>query len=270
MNLKLKRRIKRIVTALAFVYLLGGIALYFIQDKILFHPLSLPREHRFSFDHPFEEINIPFQKENLSIVKFKTVDSCKGIVLFYHGNMENVEHYKKYPAFFLSNHYDVWMIDYPGFGKSSGKRSEKRMDDEALLMYDLAKRQISSDRLIIYGKSIGTGVAAYVAANRNCKRLILETPYYSLSSLARHYFPIYPVDWLIQYTFPVHDYLNKVEAPVTILHGTSDEVVPYQQSIRLKKEDPKIELIIIESGKHNNLSDFTTFRQKIDSLLLIY
>jgi uncharacterized protein len=266
MNVTLKRAIKRILIILLLVYLLGGILLYFIQDTILFHPTALAKEHRFSFDQPFEEMNIPFEKENLSIIRFKA-DNRKGIVLFYHGNMENAEHYKKYPAFFLNNHYEVWIIDYPGFGKSSGKRTEKLIDDEALLMYDLASKQISSDSLIIYGKSIGTGVAAYVAANRNCKRLMLETPYYSMSSLARHYFPIYPVDWLLQYAFPVHDYLTKVKAPVTILHGTEDEIVPYQQSICLKKGVPKIELISIKNGKHNNLSEFTTFRHKIDSLL---
>lgn len=267
MNIRFKRTIKRIFTTLVLIYLFGGIVLYFIQDKFLFHPLPLAKEYRFSFGRPFEEMNISFEKENVSIIKFKTVDKRKGVVLFYHGNMENVEHYKKYPALFLSNHYEVWMIDYPGFGKSSGERTEKRIDDEALLMYDLASGQISSDSIIIYGKSIGTGVAAYVAASRNCKELVLETPYYSMSSLARHYFPVYPVDWLLRYTFPVHDYLNKVKAPVTILHGTHDEVVPYQQSVRLKKEDPKIELITIEKGKHNNLSEFTTFRNKIDSLL---
>jgi uncharacterized protein len=267
MNAKFKRRIKRVFITLALIYLLGGIVLYFIQDKIVFHPTPLRKDHRFSFDQAFEEINVPFEKENLSIIKFKPADSSKGIVLFYHGNMENAEHYKNYPVFFLRNHYEVWMIDYPGFGKASGKPTERLINDEALFMYDLASRQTSSDSIIVYGKSIGTGVAAYVAANRNCKRLILETPYYSLSSLARHYFPIYPVDLLIHYAFPVHDYLIKVNAPVTILHGTRDEVVPYKQSIWLKKEQPKIELITIENGKHNNLSAFVVFQRKIDSLL---
>jgi alpha-beta hydrolase superfamily lysophospholipase len=258
---------KRFFVVLIFIYVLGGIVLYFIQDRILFHPQPLPKDHHFSFDQPFEEINIPFEKENLSIVKFKPNNTSKGIVLFYHGNMENVEHYKNYPDFFLRNGYELWMIDYPGFGKTTGKRSEKTIDEEALLMYDMASKAIGGDSILIYGKSIGTGIAAYVAANRNCRRLILETPYYSIPAMARHYFPIYPVNLLIKYCFPVHEYLNKAKASVTILHGTKDEIVPYQQSMLLKNEHPAIDLITIENGKHNNLSTFAVFQRKIDSLL---
>jgi uncharacterized protein len=181
--------------------------------------------------------------------------------------MENVEHYKNYPAFFLRNNYEVWMIDYPGFGKTTGKRTEKIIDEEALLMYGMASKQISSDSIIIYGKSIGTGVASYVASTKDCKRLILETPYYSITSLARHYFPIYPVNRMIKYSFPIRDYLKKANAPITILHGTKDEVVPYKHSLWLKEENNKINLITIENGKHNNLSQFALYRLTLDSLL---
>jgi len=267
MKSKLKRRIKAVFLTLAIVYLTGGIVLYFIQDLILFHPKPLSKEYQFSFDEPFEEMNVPFEGQNISIIKFKPVGNRKGIALFYHGNRKNVERYKKYPGFFLRNQYEIWMIDYPGFGKSTGKRTEALIDREAILMYDLALKQTSSDSIVIYGKSIGTGVACYVAANKDSKRLILETPYYSIPALARHYFPIYPVGALIKYSLPVHDYLNKTKAPVTIFHGTGDEVVPYAQSLRLKKENPKVELITIENGRHNDLPEFALFQKKLDSLL---
>jgi uncharacterized protein len=267
MNTGLKRRIRKIIIAIGAIYIIGGIVLYFIQDNILFHPKPLSKEHKFSFEQPFEEINIPFEKDNLNIVKFPTTNR-KGIVLFYHGNMKNVEHYKKYPPLFLRNHYELWMIDYPGFGKTTGRRTEKIMEKQALLMYDIASKEIKSDSVIIYGKSLGTGVASYAAANRPCKQLILETPYYSIPSLAKHYFPVYPVTALIKYSFPVHDYLQKVQASITIFHGTKDEVVPFKHSKWLKEENKNLELITIENGKHNNLSDFDLFQKKIDSLLI--
>lgn len=241
--------------------------MYFIQDKILFHPKPLPKEHKFSFEQPFEEINIPFGKDNLNLVKFPAINR-KGIVLFYHGNMKNVEHYKKYPPIFIRSHYEIWMIDYPGFGKTTGRLTEQIMKEQALLMYDLALKGIKTDSIIIYGKSLGTGVASYVAANRDCKRLILETPYYSIPSLAKHYFPIYPVKSLIKYSFPVYEYLKRIQIPVTIFHGIKDEVVPYKHSKWLKEENRKSELITIENGKHNNLSNSDLFQKKIDSLLI--
>ena len=268
MNAGLKRRIRNIVIAVAIIYIVGGVVLYFVQDSILFHPKPLSKEYKFSFQQPFEEINIPFEKNNLNIVKFQPDSRRKGIVLFYHGNMKNVEHYKKYPPIFLRNHYEVWMIDYPGFGKTTGKRTEKIMEEQGLALYDMATKAIKSDSIIIYGKSMGTGVASYIASHRNCQQLILETPYYSIRSLAKHYFPIYPVKSLIKYFFPVHDYLKKVQAPITIFHGTKDEVVPYKHSKWLKEENKNLELITIEKGRHNNLSNFDLFQKKMDSLLI--
>jgi pimeloyl-ACP methyl ester carboxylesterase len=159
------------------------------------------------------------------------------------------------------------MIDYPGFGKTTGKRTERIMGKEALLMHDMASKEIKSDSIVIYGKSIGTGVASYVASNRNCRQLILETPYYNIPSLARHYFPIYPVNWMIKYSFRVNNFLKKVKAPITIFHGKKDEVVPYTHSIWLKKENSKIKLFTIENGTHNNLATFNLFQNTIDTLL---
>lgn len=267
MNQKIKQRLKRIAVATITLYVLVGFVLYFVQDKILFHPKALSKDYPFQFEQPFEELNISLGKENLSIIKFKSSKERKGIVLFFHGNMKNVEHYKKYPQYFLRNRCDVWMIDYPGFGKTTGKRSEKIIYEQALMMYNLAEKEIHYDSIIVYGKSIGTGIASYVAANKNCRQLILETPYYSIQSIARHYFPVYPLNSMIKYSFPVNNYLKEVKAPVIILHGTNDKIVPYKQSKRLKKENRGIHLITIEKGKHNDLSDFALFHSTIDSLL---
>src|SRR5687767_12391770 len=110
-----KRIIRRIVITVLTVYLCGGLLLYLVQDQLIFHPQSLPKDHRFSFAQSFEEMNLPYGKENLNIVKFKTTGPRKGIVLFFHGNMKNMEHYKQYPPLFTKNGFDIWMIDYPGF-----------------------------------------------------------------------------------------------------------------------------------------------------------
>lgn len=160
------------------------------------------------------------------------------------------------------------MIDYPGFGKSTGKRSEHIIYDDALLLYKLARSGFTPDSIIIYGKSIGSGIASQLASIRDCKRLILETPYYSIDALAKHYFPVYPIIPMTRYTIPTFQYFEKITAPVTMFHGTNDEVIPYRQSIRLMNlKKPNVELVTIEKGKHNNLNDFSLFHQKLDSLL---
>ena len=267
MNPRTGRRLKRVLLLVITLYIGGGIVLFFIQDLLLFHPKQVPRDYQYSFDLPFGEINLPFGNENLNIIQFKTTGIKKGLVLFYHGNMKNAGHYAKYPSIFLRNGYDVWMIDYPGFGKTTGKRSETIMYQQALIMFDLAATIIKNDSVVIYGKSIGTGIASYVAANRSCRRLILEAPYYSISALARHYFPFYPVVPMTRYSFPVYSHLQNVQSPISFFHGIKDETIPYRHAVKLKKEKPSIELITIDDGKHNNLASFQLFQQKIDSLL---
>ena len=265
--MKVRRKIKRVLLVLLAIYVIAGVVLYFAQERILFHPKPVSKEHKFQFQQAFEEINIAFKENNVSIVRFRPGTKRNGIVLFYHGNMKNVEHYEKYPAFFLNYNYEIWMIDYPGFGKTTGKRTEATMEQQAMLMYNMVSKEISSDSIIIYGKSFGTGVASYIASNKNCKQLILETPYYSIYSLARYYFPVYPVNLMMRYWFPVHHYLEKINAPVFIFHGTKDEVIPFKHSTWLKKENKNIELISIEHGKHNDLSSFKLYQTKLDSLL---
>ena len=268
MNANLKRQLVGFAVFLILFYFAGGLALYLCQDFLLFHPTPLSRNYRFHFDQPFEETNLSVDGDNLNILQFKPSSNRKGIALFFHGNMENSEHYRQYPSLFTRNAYEVWIMDYPGFGKTTGKRSEDRLEHLALVLYERAIRSCPADSIVVYGKSIGTGIASCLAASKKIGRLILETPYYNVKALAHYYFPFYPA-FLTRYSFPVNEYLQKIGIPVTILHGTDDEVIPYAQPLRLKKEKPETELITIEHGRHNTLFSFPLFQHKMDSLLSI-
>ena len=175
--------------------------------------------------------------------------------------------YAQYASNFTRNHYEVWMVDYPGFGKSTGTLSEKIMYGDAALLYQMARSQFSKDSILIYGKSLGSGIASQLASVKDCKRLILETPYYSIDALMNHYAFIYPAAMMAKYHFPTYQYLRQVEVPVTLIHGTGDEIIPFSQSTRLKSEIPSVQLVSIKNGKHNNLSDIPFFHQQLDSLL---
>jgi uncharacterized protein len=261
------KKLWRVLRVLIIIYITGGIVLYFLQDLIIFHPKALPPNYAFNFKQPFKELNLsPDGHRNLNIVQFLPKEKAKGIVLYFHGNKTNIERYAQYAPVFTKNNYEVWMIDYPGYGKTTGKRREQTMYDDALLLYGLAMKKTAADNIIIYGKSLGTGVASYLASVKRCKQLILETPYHSMSSMTRYYVPVYPAG-LLRYSFPSFQYLKKVKALVTVFHGTSDEVIPYSQSMKLVKELPNINLITVPNGKHNNLYNFPAVIQKLDSLL---
>jgi hypothetical protein len=256
---------------LLLVYIAGGISLYFLQDFILFHPVSLKREHKYDFPEKHRDINFPVdENSNLNIIQFFSTDTVtKGVVLYFHGNKKNISRYAKYPPYFTRHGYEVWMIDYPGYGKSTGRFSEQTLYDWAAHFYRFARSRFAAGSIIIYGKSMGTGIAAQLASQQSCRRLILETPYYDFPSVVKHYMPIYPVHSMLHYEIPTYRFIQRVKAPVTIFQGTKDRVITYRNAKRLKNflksED---EFITIAGGKHNNLYTFPLITKKLDSLLL--
>lgn len=265
-----KRIIFRWIKIFVLLYCTIGIALYYLQEKFLFHPKKLAREYVFKFDVPFEEVNIPFNNtDTLNMVKFYPKDSVrKGVVLYFHGNKENINRYAKFAPNFTKHGYEVWMEDYPGFGKSTGKITEKKLYQQALQIQKMAFGKYGKDSIIVYGKSLGTGIAAYVASVTDNKKLILETPYYSIPSLFSMYAPIYPVKQMSTYSIPTYACLQEVKCPIIIFHGTKDGVIPYRCAAKLKKIlKPADEFITIEKGTHHNLNDFDLFQHKLDSLL---
>ena len=172
----IKKKIFRWLKVIAVIYCIIGIALYYLQDKLLFHPVTVERNEKYDFNIPYREVNIPYSaSSNLNIIQFTTEAQPKGVVLYFHGNRKNVSHYAKFAPGFTRNGYEVWMLDYPGFGKSTGEFSEQRMYDWALQLYKLSRKRFSPDSIIIYGKSMGTGFATQLASIRDTRRLILET-----------------------------------------------------------------------------------------------
>jgi len=265
-----KQKFLRWTRIVIFIYGAAGIALYYLQEKLLLRNTPLAADYQFKFNVPFKEVNIPLNAtDNLNLVQFLPADSIpKGVVLYFHGNLENINHYAEYAANFTKYGYEVWMADYPGYGKTTGKFTEENVYMQAREVYKLANTKFGADSIIVYGKSLGSGIAAWLALRKPCKRLILETPYYSIPDLFSHYAPIYPVESLSKFRFPTGEYLKEVKVPVTIFHGTDDWIIPYSYAAKLKQVlKPGDEFITIDKGSHNNLNDFSLFHEKLDSIL---
>jgi uncharacterized protein len=265
----MKKRIIKWIKILLITYVLIGVAIYFLQDMILFHPVSLRPNYQYKFKQPHRDLTMKVDSvSNLNVIEFTAGNQPKGVVLYFHGNKKNIGWYARYADNFTSNGYEVWMIDYPGYGKSTGRFTEKDLYDYALALYKTASFRFGSDSIIVYGKSMGTGIAAQLAATQKCRQLILETPYYSFIELGKHYMPIYPVSLMLHFKMPTNEYLPDVKAPVTILHGTNDWIIPYSNAVKLtpllKTTD---EFVTINHGSHNDLNNYPLFQQKLDSLL---
>jgi len=266
----LKKKTFRWIKIIIIIYCLIGSLLYYFQDRLILHPEKIPAESSYQLRQPFVEANIALDSATrFNIVQFTVPDSArKGLVLYFHGNRANITRYAPFAEWFRRNGYEVWMPDYPGFGKSTGDISERLLYTEALEVYKMARAKYAPSQITIYGKSLGSGVAAQLAAVRDCKRLVLETPYYSFTSLVRPYLWMYPLDMLMHFKLPTNEYLPRVTAPITIFHGTDDGVISYRNAKRLQKLlKPGDAFITVEGGSHNDLGNFPLVQQSIDSLL---
>ena len=265
-----RKKVWRAIKIIILLYCIIGIALYYLQDYILFHPVQISRKHNYQFTVPYKEVNIPYSATStINIIQFLSTSSVKkGVVLYFHGNKKNISWYAKYAPYFTKHGYEVWMLDYPGFGKSTGVFSEQNLYNWSLVLYKLARARFEIDNIVIYGKSMGTGIASQLASIRDCRYLLLETPYYSMPSVIDNYVPIYPVNRMIHYKLPTWQYLQTVTAPVIIFQGTGDWIIPHRNARRLKPFlKPNDEFITINGGSHNDLYDFPAVVTKLDSLL---
>lgn len=233
------------------VYSVIGIVVFYIQDRLILHPTKLSAGTPYRFSQPFSEIELNYDQEtSISVVEFKATDRPKdslaqGVVLFFPDGKGNIGDHAARSAGFTSRGYEVWMMDYPGFGKSTGPMTEQRLYDLALVFYKLARSRWKPLQIVIDGQGFGSGIAARLAAVRDCQRLILEHPYYSMTSVFRRYLFLYPVGGrFLHYHLPTHEYLKSVTAPVTIIGGDErlkdllkpgDEFLPtgYPAAIRL-------------------------------------
>ncbi len=266
---RLKRRLKRAFKILLVLYIMIGASLYFLQEKILFLPTTLSQDYEYEFRYPFEELFLKTEEEvSINAIHFKT-ENPKGVILYFHGNAGDLSRWGIIGEHFVSLNYDVLIMDYRTYGKSKGKLSEQGFYDDADYCYNYILQYYNEEDIVLYGRSLGTGVATYLASKHQPKQLILETPYYSILDVARQRFPILPVKGLLKYEFPSNVFISSVKCPITMFHGTEDSVIPYESAQKLKAVSPTslTTFITIEGGEHNNLISFEKYKAGIISIL---
>ena len=160
------------------------------------------------------------------------------------------------------------MMDYRGFGKSTGKRSERVLYSDAQRIYDWLSEQYSPREIVLYGRSFGSGIAAYLASRNRAKLLILDSPYYSFTYQIRRFAGFLPLKWILKYQLPTHQYVSESQCPVFLIHGTRDYLISFMQSEMLEKTAPeKVTLIPIKGGWHNNLPTYPEYHKAVYDIL---
>jgi fermentation-respiration switch protein FrsA (DUF1100 family) len=255
-----------IIAILVLLYCLVAVVLYFVQEKIIFHPQPLSQSFHYSLKSIYSEhfLTTNDGKAHINLLWLKA-KKTKGVIVYSHGNAGNLERWSEIVTYFTQFGYDVMAYDYRNYGKSTGELSEKNLLDDAQLVYNFAKEHFTETQIICYGRSLGTGIATYLAANNAPQKLILETPYYNLLDIGENYYlGIFPLQLLMKYHLRTDLRITDVRCPIIVFHGTADEVIPYSSAEKLKKLlKPQDKFITVPNGTHNELINYQEFTNSI-------
>ena len=252
------------------VYFIASMAFFLYQEKVIFQHDVLAKDYKFSFKEVYEEHNISTPDgETLNALLFKTSQPNKGLVLYFHGNADNLQRWGEYASDFTSLGFDVLMTDYRGYGKSTGTPSEALLYQDAHLVLKWAQTNTPYKKLVMYGRSLGSAVASHLAKESKPDLLILETPFDELAGTMSiaikpllYFFPL-------RHTFPNKEFLKDVRCRKVIFHGTNDWVVPLSSAEKLKPLlNENDEFVTIEGGGHRNLRDFPMYHEKLKEILV--
>ena len=262
----MKKLQKAVFLLLALMLLIMGL-LHVFQEKIIFLPEAIDKEYVYQFPFDFEEVNLKTaDNQTINALHIKAKNP-KGVVLFFHGNKGNLIRWGEITSYFTQFKYDVFVIDYRGYGKSTGVFNEKKMYEDALLSYNYVRKFYKEENIVVYGRSLGTTFATKVASEHDPKHVILEAPFYNLHHAANFKYKIIP-QFLLSFKFNSNQIISKIKSPITIFHGTEDETTPIAGSKQLFKliTATKKELVSLQNGTHHNLRDFQKYTTTLKTI----
>jgi uncharacterized protein len=180
-------------------------------------------------------------------------DPVAPVVLFFHGNAGNISHRLDTLVLLHDLGLSTLILDYRGYGNSSGRPSEQGLYDDALAAwrYLVEERKIPPARIVLHGRSLGAAVAGWLAARERPAALVLESAFLSVPELGAHHYRWLPVRLLARIHFPLHEYVRTLQVPVLVVHSPDDEIAPFAHGLALYAAAPKPRAFLEIRGGHN-------------------
>ena len=217
-----------LLVILALIYFLILISTYIFQRNLLY----LPEENNYSGDHlvvPIEKIKIKTQ-DNIELLAWyhnKDINYYKTI-LFLHGNAGSLENRIHKINHFKDMNVNFLIVSWRGFSKNDGKPTEKGLyEDARSAVAWLKSKGINENNVIIYGESLGTGVATEIAQYKNFAGIILESPFTSMIDAGKNKYPYLPVKLLLKDKYESNKKIKNIKSPILVMHGKVDDIVPF-------------------------------------------
>lgn len=234
------------------------------QERFIFIRFRTNKRYVYKFAPPFEERYLETDDDaSLHALYFKA-ENPKGVILYFHGNTGSLRRWGKFAPRFVRLGYDVLMPDPRGYGKSRGRLSEAALIADAHAWYEHLLKGTDASRIVVFGRSLGSGLATPVAMQHKPRMLILETPFANLYDVATNYLPILPYRLLLRYPFRNDKAMRRMACPVYILHGRFDAMVPYASALKLYAAVPSEvhrEMVTFPKGHHSDLPRFPRYQK---------
>jgi fermentation-respiration switch protein FrsA (DUF1100 family) len=245
------------IISFAFFYVLLCFVMWLIQSSIMYHSdteIGSPEAYGLA---AFEDVRITAADGVHVHVWHKAAKQGYPTVVFFHGNAGNLAMRVQFFEAFASAGFGVVALDYRGFGKSEGTPSEEGFYDDAraALNYAMQTLHLPLSELVLYGESLGTGIAVQMATECDCAALVLLSPYTSMETLAKERYPWLPVHYLLRDTYNSLQKITQVHEPLLLMHGERDIIVPVEQGKTLfaKANNPKKAIYFPDKG-HTDLN----------------
>ena len=247
-----------IIAALFAAYGALLVALWFGQERLLFAPDVLPASHRFTVEPDVHElwIDVPGARLNALHLRLPKPD---GVVFFLHGNGGNLESWFVNAGFYRQANLDLFMIDYRGYGKSSGRiESQDQLEADVRAAWAAVAPRYAGQRRVIYGRSLGSGLAATLAVEVQPELTVLVSPFESMAAMASEHYPWVP-SAVLRYPMRTDLALPQIRGPVWMAHGELDALIPPRHAERLLVRQPRARLLRVAGAGHNDIQEFDTY-----------
>jgi pimeloyl-ACP methyl ester carboxylesterase len=245
----------------AVAYILIVALLYLLQRNLLFYPVSA--------SDGIQEEAIFFKNDDVLLHGWILNRGQKKALIYFGGNSENItnniDQFKK-----LFKDYTIYLVNYRGYGESQGKPTQKGLFSDAISIYDQILVQHSSISLM--GRSLGSGVAVYLASKRDIEQLFLLTPFDSVAEIAQTHYPYFPSRYLVKDRFDSATYATNIETPTLIITAEFDQVIPVKHAEKLRDQftRARVSYQLIVGAEHNNITSFPDYRQVIQAFIEAY
>ena len=256
-----------ILKILGVGYVLLTVLLYLLQDKFIFFPQK-GINHR---QAKFSQYETVIERDGIKLHGWflqKEISREKPLIVYFGGNAEEVS-----GNLMLLDYFDTdsfLFMNYRGFGESEGKPAESHLSEDALFILDylIQEKKIAASDIVLMGRSLGSGVATYVASRRKIRGLVLVTPFDSLTNVARKHYPIFPIGLLLKHKFASVDLAPDIKAPALFLMGNQDNIIPNQSSENLYNHWGGTKtLVTVDGADHNNIEQFQQYWEAVNQFL---